>query len=917
VVSIVNQVETRGLKFIDSREGTKLTLMELSTIFRDGLLHYFLLCLVSVATGIGLLRLFRVDLPLRMALAFAPLLTAGCWVVVLGIGVTLRIPVRSLAGPLWVLTLGIALFGLYCLLARVWIARYSLGFGGIGIVRRVVVRPDNIRNFAGQSWMFIVCLVLPLAIMLPYFVQGLINHPRSTHPDGWVYIAFGQYLWSYPRGVEGGLAALYQYGSRLSNTRFISSSLLGFLSPLLSAGDTQMSSGLFLAWGLFTFASSCAFFSTAQGLSASRRLIYLLLTVFSGWICNIIWVNNYDNMLALAYFPVLVGSINWLSPRSWSWRFVLGFLGTGLLYCYPEFALLTLGGVLLVVLDQYWSNPQDRRSWLLMVGWAIGLAVVLAAPYIPGMYSFIYNQATVGLQPRPRPGEGLFVGLLQLRYLPAAFWGLGGEYKLDTWLFVRNALGCLFSLLAALGFVRLIRCRRIGFATMILLLLIACGSFILIQQYSYGTYKFILLVWWAMCYLLVLGLDGLLLRLRAVVPRYLASGLCALMVLLTLLFNHYGIGAPNRFMSPYDRLAISEFRQLEQIKQITNGAGMLVMVDDWLANYWAVYFLRDTPIDLGAYRLHMAQPVIIPLMQRAWSIRPEEVRYVLTEGSFDSAFGSFPGAKLIWSGGPYHLWEMDIHRDATIAAITNENGVQQVNGETFFWMGQGDTTLEVFIRKSGVLHLEGIFQPGPSVPDRRERTILVSTNTGYHNQFTLIDGDRSISFPVVAGRVTVTLRPLDQPTLTTLANGDRRPLILGVRGLTAVLDDRVAVLEQLHNAYGVGQLNGQPFFWMGTTPTELRVYTIRAGTLVLRARFMPGPSLPKATVHRLQVESDAGHYAQVSIEGGNQQITVPVQPGITTIRLTALDTPTVLKLANGDTRVLLLGVKGLTIRLDP
>ncbi|MFL5801277.1 MAG: hypothetical protein ACJ8CR_05995, partial [Roseiflexaceae bacterium] len=126
-----------------------------------------------------------------------------------------------------------------------------------------------------------------------------------------------------------------------------------------------------------------------------------------------------------------------------------------------------------------------------------------------------------------------------------------------------------------------------------------------------------------------------------------------------------------------------------------------------------------------------------------------------------------------------------------------------------------------------------------------------------------------------------------------------------------------ALLEQVQNRYGVQQLKGEPFFWMGKEPTQLQVYAIQAGRLTLQARFQPGPSLPGTTVRRVLVESDTGHREEISIAVGEQRIEVPVPPGLTTISLTALDTPTLTKLANGDRRTLLLGVQGLTVRLDP
>jgi hypothetical protein len=207
--------------------------------------------------------------------------------------------------------------------------------------------------------------------------------------------------------------------------------------------------------------------------------------------------------------------------------------------------------------------------------------------------------------------------------------------------------------------------------------------------------------------------------------------------------------------------------------------------------------------------------------------------------------------------------------------------------------------------------------PGPSVPDRAERQLLVMTDAGYHNQFTLLGGARTISLPVPAGNTKVTLRPLDRPTTTALANNDTRPLILGVKGIAAVLDDSPATLVQVQNPYGIEQLDGEPFFWMGREPTKIQVYALHAGQLALQARFLPGPSLPETGIRRVLVESDTGHREQVSITRGEQRIKVPVQSGTTTITLTVLDTPTVAKLASGNPRTLLLGVQRLTVRLDP
>ena len=72
-----------------------------------------------------------------------------------------------------------------------------------------------------------------------------------------------------PKGTEGGLAPLYQYAAHLSRTRFISSAMLAFFSPMTgAAGDTQAAAGAFVAWTLFVFGASCA--ASADGLGIRR-----------------------------------------------------------------------------------------------------------------------------------------------------------------------------------------------------------------------------------------------------------------------------------------------------------------------------------------------------------------------------------------------------------------------------------------------------------------------------------------------------------------------------------------------------------------------------------------------------------------------------------------------------------------------
>jgi hypothetical protein len=889
-------------------------------IFGGDLLRYLLLCVLCVASGMGLMRLIRLSLPLHLALVLAPMLTLAFWSVGLGIGVAWRVPVRSLAGPLWALTIVLALYWL----SRIGAlnkaplgapAHHSLRFPAIAPEPPVAARQPPWRSLVVDSWPLLVCMLLPVVVMFAYFRAGLANYPGSILPDGWSYIAYGQYLWQYPRGADGGLAPLYQYAAHLSQTRFTASALLGVLSPIFTSGDTQSASGLFLAWGLFTFAASCAFFGRAFGLSAVQLVAYLFLTIVAGWIYNLLWANNYDNLLALAFFPALIGAIAVLTPQSWAWRLVLGLLGAGLLYAYPELAVVILGGAMLVLAERCWAERKVAKSWLWFVVCALGITIALIAPFLREMYAFIINQAASGLNSGPKPGTGMFAGLLSLRFQPAAFWGLGGEYALEQWASVRNVIGYLLAGLAAFGVVRLLQQRKIGFVATIAMLLSACAILIVVQAYSYGAYKMILLGWWCFTIPIILGLDSVAAWVHERARPAATGGLYALAILLTVAFNRSGASAPGMQSSKYEHLEIAQFRTLEQIKQLPDVTQLVIGVDDWLANEWAVYFLRDTPIHLDDYRMYMAQPHVISFMERAQVVPLETTRYILTDDEFEAAPGTDPAWKLAWSGGPYRLWDTAGNLWARIIKINNANGIEQLDGHQFFWIGQGDTTVDIAASEAGILRIRATYLPGPSVPNQPQRNLLVTSSAGYSEQVTLNGGFQEIVLPVPAGDTTIILRPLDKPISTSAATGDPRPLVLGVKAISVQLDRGLAAIKQIENANGLEQVDGTQFFWIGQGPTKIEMYAIQDGHLTLEATFVPGPSLPDAAVRQILIETNSGYREHISIAGGAQRIELPVQAGNTTITLTPLDVPTSAA-TNADPRPLLLGVKGLTVHLD-
>src|SRR5262245_3065637 len=210
---------------------------------------YLAICLTSVFAGKGLLDLIGLQLETRASIYLAPITTLIIWALLLGVGVSLGFPVKYLWCIGWFLTFVLA----------------SLGV-------RWLVLP----SFTNEWTPFAVVVFVPVVLMAPWFWYGPATYLGSPLPDGWSYVAYGQYLWDYGRNVEGGLAPLYQYAAHLRRTRFIASALLGFFSPIVSpGGDTQAASGYVLAWAIFAYCSSCMFFALTKGLTRKASLVYI------------------------------------------------------------------------------------------------------------------------------------------------------------------------------------------------------------------------------------------------------------------------------------------------------------------------------------------------------------------------------------------------------------------------------------------------------------------------------------------------------------------------------------------------------------------------------------------------------------------------------------------------------------------
>ena len=719
-----------------------MVLMIIPRMLSSLLFSGFLVGLVTVG-GIGLTHLLGLrKVPGRLFLA--PSLALAVISVAIGLVVQFYIPVRIASPLLWIMFVVFVVCGL-------------------------VGERDNL--LTGRSGTLLVVAFLTTAGVLGGFHwYGVLDYLGSPALDGWSYVSFGEYLRLYPRGTEGGLAPLYQYASHLSSTRYVASAMLAlFIPPWSNTLDTQMMVGPFFVITIFAFACAMAYVAHVmidRGLSINRG-VSVFLAVGGGWLPYGVLANNFDNLLVLSLAPTLFALGADRNLLGISRVIVPAVCSAAAIYIYPELAALILAGYGIAGIPSLFTKSDRGKQLFLWLGVA-AITLVLISPYLPDAVKFVENQLAAAANRGPRPGQGIMPNLLVPARLPAAIWGLNNSP-------LSVIIGVLLGGICVTGAVAVVRTRFYSFLVYLVLVLTLFLVMTAIKQYDYGAYKILLLGWWAVTLLLVAGGNFLWTNIQIADSRMRVAMRIAV-------FSVFSVSAILWAAQQYkwtQRFNIKSALPFREVREYVAGLHEIVSVSvsETSRNSWLVYQLRDMRVIFTEYHGYMDQTHVRPLMFRSDVPRSRNVGYLVIEE------GKLAAGQVVWRNELFKVLRNEGAASPVIASIDAPNGVEQLDGATFFWVGRDPAAIVLHSGIGQAVQLDIEIRSGPGVGQSPipPRVSIEYTGAELLALDTHPISKQTVQLTLYPGKNEVVFRARYGGVVSADSSGDPRVLLAGIK----------------------------------------------------------------------------------------------------------------------------------------
>ncbi len=759
-----------------------------------------------------------------------------------------------------------------------------------GLAVILAIRSRRTVRTGAFTWRLIVSSVLIVGTVVVVLWGSLIKGEFvSVYPDPWAYTAFATYVQDPVLALGLGSQPILTFGMNLMKARYGTAGLLA-LCATISGTDACRAASIYALLILVQTGLGLALFARIFGAGRILSIGAGIFAVSVGWAPEILKIGNWDQFLFLGFLPFLLVRIRLCTfPTSrLPGLLALGFSLGATIFVYPEG--VAMAGVIYLPL-LFWRLV--RGSYLLgklrRLAVVVGLALLVSSVYLPRFIIFLRKQIASGTH--VLNAEGVMAGLLSARSLPAAY-GLGEQAPIAGWNETELIVPMFFlglSLLALRAWWR----KKDGILLTVPIFILLTVWQVALLKYDYGFYKILTMFWPVMVGGIFVGMSRILAWSPAGLARSTAAvAFCGIMV--AALFDE-----TNNFQyAPWRAEGkIRPFLELKSLKSISGDAPICILTQSWFNQMWAVFFLQG-------YKLVVPHPLGY---LRHSSSGLKNVTTELRKGTVLLRDEKRPGS--IWSNIVFSLQD---HLDPVeLMGVDSPNVVETVQGDSFLWLNNqlADFTIHSDANRRALLTISECW-PGPSRPGDKHRTLMVEVNGEREESPTL--SKMKVPIKLNQGYNLVRLSCKEAPTVDKLPSGDTRILLLGIKGFKFVGRDKPVELLTIDAPNGVETVQSDPFIWLDNRWTDLTIDSDADRQALLTIReCRPGASRPEDPKRTLIVEVN-GKTTEVP-SAPDLKVALNLRQGNNLVKLSCKELPTIAKLSSGDTRTLLLGIKGFGV----
>jgi hypothetical protein len=586
----------------------------------------------------------------------------------------------------------------------------------------------------------------------------------SLTGDTFLYTAFGQYLVDHHRGLIYGLSQVDQYAAGLSESRFASAAVLGLLSVLFRSTTAEVLP-VYILIVLVNIFSGFVLLGRRFGGNRLFSVAAGLLAVIGGWTQNALSIGGLDNLLFLSLFPFVVIRLELyrFGLKSWSTSLGLAIVVAAVFYAYPE-GLAIAGAIFLPFFCQaLWSGIYRRgKDWRCYL-FSACLVLILVSPYLRVFFETLFDHFGIGMA---RGASGIFSGLLSARFLTAMF-GFGQEYPWIMYSPRDLVLPVIMLVFILLGCATWIGRRKSLILASLILIMMAMWQGLLVQ-YDYGLYKVFFLGTMIWIPALFRGAS----TVASFAPRP-AQPLAA--TLGTIIFFSWAIG---QRMEQQEKIPWREVKPVKWYSELASlrhkvGNRPVLLICDGAFDHeyndfdqeWAAYFLRHVNLRIPEYFGYLAS--YVELLQRAKSV-DGPAAFLLINKPIEGA---------LWNNERFSLFQLD--SQAQIIGVQGANGLEQINGKPFLWLGNNATR---FLIVSNIPQTASFSAweslTGPTPPENKDRQIRISIGDKVRQE--RVSGELSVEVPLKPGLNFLDVACQDLPAVSAPPSGDSKALPIGL-----------------------------------------------------------------------------------------------------------------------------------------